>query len=94
MDETIASQAKRLLDNAIAQSMNVRLDDNSAQWLLTYAGYERFVREMSTQHLMRTSSTVDGEERLFNIPLRVTHGDKPATPEIQLVMEPLQYARR
>ena len=85
--------AQQLRRWAVQRSSSHRLDPKTTQWIITETAWREF--QMSRDFMANITYAIDGKTRntLFGLPVRVTFQDDPDTSPVQLVMEPLLYAR-
>lgn len=90
---TALDEAWRLRQMAIAHARNgFDLDEKTAMWVMTDAGWREIVAsaDYAASHM---TTAPKHPLTLFGLPVRLTYGDAPDTPAIQLVMEPMVFAR-
>jgi len=85
--------AAQLRHWALERSNSHELDPKTTQWIITETAWREFL--MSRDFVSHITFDNDGKTRntLMGLPVRVTFSDDPDTPPVQLVMEPLLYAR-
>lgn len=91
---SMLDQARWLRRTALAQSASHALDEKTCTWLIRYEFKGRLLEELWAAGHMNVIPMARNENMsLLGVPVRFTVDDPGGTPELQLVMEPLQMRR-
>jgi len=93
-DLSLIDEAHRLLYWAVAQSSRSRLDEKTSMWVIKRDAWLKFMSSQESARLLVVDLTGARRNELLGLPVRLTIGDEPDVPMIQLVMEPMIAPRR